>query len=231
MRVLAVDTTTERGSLAVVSEDGTLADVRVRTAAGHSRWLLPAVQAALGGLGLEPSALDAFAVTTGPGSFTGLRVGLSSVQGLALACARPCLGVSALAVLGGMASGAGSSGPSESSSVRGLRVLALMNAFRGEVYWAFYEDGTLVSGPSVGPLEQALADARPGTAFVGDAVAGARGRIEAVVPAALFPETELYLASALGRAALVRLEAGEAPSVSQLRPLYLRGADIRLPRP
>ena len=57
MRVLAVDTTTERGSLAVVSDEGVLAEARVRTGAGHSRWLLPALDAVLRGLGLAPSPI------------------------------------------------------------------------------------------------------------------------------------------------------------------------------
>ena len=99
MHVLAADTTTPRGSVAVVSEAGVLAEARVATSEGHSRWLLPAVDTLLRGLGLAPAALGAFAVTTGPGSFTGLRVGLASVQGLALACGRPCVGLSALDVL------------------------------------------------------------------------------------------------------------------------------------
>ena len=220
MRVLAVDTTTERGSLAVVSDAGVLAEVRVQAGAGHSRWLLPALDAVLKGLGLAAPELDCFAVTTGPGSFTGLRVGLSSVQGLALASGRPCLGLSALDMLARAA--AGSAGG----------VVALMNAFRGEVYWAVYDHhGVRLVGPRVGPLEQALAEAPVGAAFVGDAVAPMRARIAAGVAGALFPEIELHLAAALGRAALVGLAAGDAVAASALRPLYLRGADARVSRP
>jgi tRNA threonylcarbamoyladenosine biosynthesis protein TsaB len=220
VRVLAVDTTTERGSLAVVSDEGPLAEVRVRTGAGHSRWLLPAVDVVLRGLGLTVSQLDALAVTRGPGSFTGLRVGLSSVQGLALAGERPCVGLSALDLLARSAAGAGEG------------VVALMDAFRAEVYWAVYDRaGALVAGPGVGPLETALAEAPLGAAFVGDAVAGARQRIEERAPAARFPEVELYLATALAQAALDRIAAGDTITVADLRPLYLRVADIRVPRP
>jgi tRNA threonylcarbamoyladenosine biosynthesis protein TsaB len=220
VRVLAVDTTTERGSLAVVSDEGVLAEVRVRTGAGHSRWLLPAVDALLRGLGLGAPEIDAFAVTTGPGSFTGLRVGLSSVQGLALASERPCVGLSALDTLALGAAG---------SSVG---IVALMDAFRAEVYWAVYErDGARLAGPYVGPLEAALAEAPAGAAFVGDAVAKSRRRIEDGVGDALFPEVELHLAASLGRAALARLAAGDTIVPSELRPLYLRGVDIRVSRP
>jgi tRNA threonylcarbamoyladenosine biosynthesis protein TsaB len=220
VRVLAVDTTTVRGSLAVVSQEGVLAEVRVRTGAGHSRWLLPAVEAVLGGLGLAAPELDGFAVTTGPGSFTGLRIGMSSVQGLALACQRPCIGVSALDTLAFAAAGSGD------------RIVALMDAFRGEVYWALYDrSGTRLAGPHVGPLEQALEQAPAGAAFAGDAVGQARPRIEAAVGGALFPQVELHLAATLGRAALGRLATGDTVSASELRPLYLRGADVGVSRP
>lgn len=220
MRVLAVDTTTERGSLAVVSAEAVLAEVRVRTGAGHSRWLLPAAEAVLHGLGLAASQVDLFAVTTGPGSFTGLRIGLSSVQGLALASRKPCVGLSALDTLALAAAGSSD------------RIVALMDAFRAEVYWAVYDRaGERLAGPHVGPLETALAEAPVGSAFVGDAIAKERRRIGEAVPAALFPEVELHLAAVLGRAALGRLAGGDAVPAAALRPLYLRGADARVSRP
>ncbi len=222
MRVLAVDTTTERGSVALVSDQGILGEARVRSAAGHSRWLLPAVDALLRGADVGARELDGFAVTTGPGSFTGLRVGLSSVQGLALASGRPCVALSALDTLALASASAGS----------GERIVTLMDAFRGEVYWAVYDrEGGRLAGPRVGPLEAALAEAPAGAAFVGDAVSGARQRIEERARGACFPPIDLHLAVPLGRAALTRLAAGEETSpAAALRPLYLRGADIRVSR-
>jgi tRNA threonylcarbamoyladenosine biosynthesis protein TsaB len=220
VRLLAVDTTTPRGSVAVVGEDGVLAGARVLSAAGHSRWLLPAAQALLLGLGVQPADLDGYAVTVGPGSFTGLRVGLSTVEGLAIAAGRPCVGRSALEVLGASASGVG--GPT----------LAVMDAFRGEVFWALFgPGGEALSSPRVGPLEEALDGLPPKTAFVGDAVDARRGAILASVPDAVFPEVDLYLAGALGRGALADVAEGRGVAPSALRPLYLRGADIRPTRP
>jgi tRNA threonylcarbamoyladenosine biosynthesis protein TsaB len=220
VHVLAVDTTTERGSLAVVSEEAVLAEARVRAGAGHSRWLLPAADVLLRGLGLGVPEIDGFAVTTGPGSFTGLRVGLSSVQGLALASGRPCVGLSSLDTLALAAAGSSD------------RIVALMDAFRAEVYWAVYDrEGVRLAGPHVGPLESALAEVSAGVAFVGDAVAKSRRRIEAGVAEPRFPDVDLHLAGSLGRAALARLAAGDTIPASALRPLYLRGADARVSRP
>ena len=220
MRVLAVDTTTARGSVALVSEDGVLGEARVVAAEGHSCWLLPAVDALLRGTGVEPRALDVFAVTTGPGSFTGVRVGLSSVQGLALASGKPCVGLSALHVLALAAAG------------RGAPIVALMDAFRGETYVAVYdaEAGALETG-RVGVLEDIACDLPGRALFVGDAAVSQRARIATLVPGAQFVDLDLFLAVPLGRAALDRARRGLTLSPSELRPLYLRGADIRSPRP
>jgi tRNA threonylcarbamoyladenosine biosynthesis protein TsaB len=223
VRVLAADTTTPRGSLAVVAAEGVLAEARVETDQGHSRWLLPAADALLSGLGIAPATLDAFAVTVGPGSFTGLRIGLSSVQALALAAGKPCVGLPAPDVLARLAAAAGA----------GERpIVTLADAFRGEVYWAVYDaDGTPRHSPRVGALEQALEQAPDGAAFVGDAVETARERIARARPGASFPPTDLYLAAELGRAALACLARGATVAPSALRPLYLRGADVRPSRP
>ncbi len=204
----------------MVSDGGVVAEARVTTAEGHSRWLLPAADAVLRGLGLEPAAMDAFAVTTGPGSFTGLRVGLATVQGLALASGRPCVGLSALDVLALTAAG------------RQEAIVALMDAFRGEVYARVYDGGGQALHPArVGALEALLPDVPPGAAFVGDAAVSLRERIAALRLDASFPEPELFLAAPLGRAGLALARAGSTVPASRLRPLYLRGADVRLPRP
>jgi tRNA threonylcarbamoyladenosine biosynthesis protein TsaB len=216
VRVLAVDTTSPRASLAVADESGTLAETRVVCDGGHSRWLLPAVDALLRGLGVGPAEIDLFAVTSGPGSFTGLRVGLGTVQGLSLASRRPCLGVSTLDVV---AHGAlPVAGP----------IVVLLEAFRGEVFWAVYDaEGRLGGERCVGPLEAALASAPLGSDFVGGAAQSQREAIRAVVAGASFPETSGYLAATLARMALGR--AQEAGPPSALSPVYLRGAGISPP--
>ncbi len=204
----------------MAGDEGILAEVRVVTEAGHSRWLLPAVAAVLQGLGLSVGALDALAVTTGPGSFTGLRVGLGSVQGLALASGRPCVGLSTLDVLALAAAGSSDT------------VVALVDAFRGEVFSGVYDAaGTPRGEPRVGPLSAVLAGLAPGTAFVGGRAGASRDAIRAAVPGAVFPETPGFLAETLARAALGLVRTGAAVRPAELRPVYLRAADIRPSRP
>jgi tRNA threonylcarbamoyladenosine biosynthesis protein TsaB len=225
VRVLALDTTTPRGSVAVAGEEGVLAEARVLTEHGHSRWALGATDALLHGLGIAPAALDGFAVTVGPGSFTGLRVGISSIQGLALAAGRPCVGLSALDVLALAA--AGRSGA--------VRIVTLVDAFRGETCARRYDAVGRPLGPAqVGALETLVAEAGAEglpTAYVGGVAAAHRDAIATLDAAALFPEVDLYLAAPLAAAAIARLAAGRGEAPSSLRPLYLRGADVRPPRP
>jgi tRNA threonylcarbamoyladenosine biosynthesis protein TsaB len=219
VRILAVDTTTFRGSLAVVSDEGMEAEARLASSRGHSRWVLSAVQMALDGLGLEPADLDGFAVTVGPGSFTGLRVGMSSVQGLALATGRPCLGVSALDVL------------ARASAGRAATIVALIDAVRGEVFGGVYDGaGTPARQSLAGRVEEIVAGVEGQVAFVGDGALRYRDQIEHLVPGAVFPDIDLYLAAHLGRQALPGLADGRGCAPGELRPLYLRGAHIRKPR-
>jgi tRNA threonylcarbamoyladenosine biosynthesis protein TsaB len=219
VKVLGIDTTTSRGSVALVASGELLGEVRLSTQASHSRRLLPAVAFLLDALGLEAAAIEGLAVTTGPGSFTGLRIGISTVQGLGLALGRPCLGVSALDVVAARAEGEG-------------EILAVvMDAWRGEVYGAVYD---AAARPLAAPVVEApasfLARVPPGRAvFVGEGALRYRELIERERPDAGFSRRSLYLAGTLARLAEPRLEAGLGAGPEALRPLYLRPADARLP--
>lgn len=212
--MLAVDTTTPRASVALAGPGGIVAEERAVSESGHSRWLLPAIEALVRGAGLEPGAVDLFAVTTGPGSFTGLRVGLGTVQGLALASRKRCFGLSSLDVLAHAAKGTAAT------------LVALVDAFRGEVFSGVYDGAARLQGERrVGPLAAVLRGLPPGSAFVGEAASAQRAAIAAAVPEAVFPETGSFLAAPLALVALQSPELAVGPG--ELRPLYLRGADIR----
>ena len=99
MKILAVDTATKSCSVAIVDKDTLLAEVSITSKQTHSRHLMEMVNRAMGMSGLNISGLDGLAVTIGPGSFTGLRIGISSVKGLAMASGKPVVGISSLDVL------------------------------------------------------------------------------------------------------------------------------------
>ena len=97
MWVLALDTSSPGGAVALLRDDEPAVERAGDPALSHAERLPRAIAEVLAEAGLPPAALDLFAVASGPGAFTGLRVGLATVQGLALALDRPAIGVSALA--------------------------------------------------------------------------------------------------------------------------------------
>jgi len=210
--LLAVDTSTRCGSVALRGEGRLLGEVRRELDGGHSRWLVGAVADLLARADVGVSALDGLAVVTGPGSFTGLRVGLATVQGLALARELPCLGISTLDVLAWKVRGSGA------------RIVAVMDAWRGELYVAEYDaqaspEGQVALETPEGLLERI--GTRPATLF-GDGALRHRERIAAACPAAAFPDRSLYLAASLAELAESRLERGEGGRAADLRAVYVR---------
>jgi len=217
MKVLAVDTTSVRESIALAVDGALVAEVRLQTADGHSRHVLPAIAFLVECAGLAPRDVEGYAVVVGPGSFTGLRVGISTVQGLALAASRPCLGVSTLDVL--------------AATIRGEAptLVAMVDAGRGDqVFAAVYDaEGRLRSGPEAAAAEAVAAGVEGEAAFVGDGAERYRAAILRTRPEARFPPRDLYLAGTLALLAEPRLHEGEGQPPSALRPMYLRAADIR----
>jgi tRNA threonylcarbamoyladenosine biosynthesis protein TsaB len=216
VKLLAVDTTSERESVALADDLVVLAEARVR-AHGHSRPLLPAIEFVLRASGIEAMEIEGYAVTVGPGSFTGVRVGLSTVQGLALASGRPCLGVSTLDVLAAAIAG------------EAPTLVPMIDASRsGQVFAAVYGTDARPLGDPRSVAAEAIAGGIEGPlAVVGDGADRYRAEIVARRPDVLFPRRRLYLAAALARLAAPRLAAGEGTAPGALRPLYLRAADIR----
>ena len=213
-----MDTTTDRGSVAVVEGGAVLGEIRLQAGMGHSRRLLPAVDFLLRGLGLAPEAVEGYAVTAGPGSFTGLRVGLASVQGMALASGKPCLALSTLDVLAARIAGAAPT------------LVAVMDAHRGEVYAAAYDAQARPRGePVTAAPDRAFGGIPAGAAFIGNGAERYREAIVAAVPDAAFPARSAFLAGTLGRIAEPLLAAGRGVGASELRPLYLRGTGAAPP--
>jgi tRNA threonylcarbamoyladenosine biosynthesis protein TsaB len=179
-----------------------------------------AVACLLEGLALAPGDVEGYAVAAGPGSFTGLRVGISTVQGMALAGDRPCAAVSALDALAARAA------PFPGG------IVAVMEAHRGEVFGAVYDgSGRAAKGePEASPLAALLDRSPDAAAFIGDGADRYRSEILAARPGAVFPDRSLFLAGTIGRLGEALLAAGKGIAASELRPLYLREASIRKPR-
>lgn len=209
MIVLAIDTSGSGCSAAVY--DSEAAAVLGRSGAdlgkGHAERLMEFVDAALATAGRSLDDIDRIAVTVGPGSFTGIRVGVAAARGFALALGKPAVGVSTLAVL---AEGIRAEAP-------GRPVLAAIDAKRDEVYvQAFDAAGVAMSEPEALSVDAARAR------FSGfDGVVGGSGApLVAPDRAAQSPELiDAAVVAALGVAA--------DPASAKPKPLYLRGPDAK----
>ena len=160
MKVLGIDTSTLVARVAVVDGERVLATaehVASPTASaksgGRTTEILVAIDDACRAAGIGPRELDAVAVGAGPGSFTGLRIGMATAKGIAFAAGLPLWAVSSLAALAWGTHG---------------RVMAVLDARRGEVFAGLYRDGVLVGGERVMPPAELEADA---DAYIGDALA------------------------------------------------------------
>lgn len=96
MKLLAIESSAKTASVAVAQNGVLLGEMFQNNGLTHSKTILPMIDALLSNLNLRVSDLDAIAVSNGPGSFTGLRIGVAAAKGLALAAGKPCIGVSTL---------------------------------------------------------------------------------------------------------------------------------------
>ena len=211
MIVLALDTANGACSAAVLKDGVVLAAFSEPMMRGHQERLAPLVREALSEAGIAASDLDRIGVTVGPGSFTGLRVGLAFAKGLALALGRPCIGIGSLEALAASAPGAG-------------LTAAVIDAKRGQVYLQVFEAGVPVMAPDVLPI--GIAAAR-----LAELWSGGTSRLVgpgAALLADVLPRAELIERAAPDPVALARLAAGK-PAAAPARPLYLRAPDAKLP--
>jgi tRNA threonylcarbamoyladenosine biosynthesis protein TsaB len=223
MRILAVDTATKSCSVAVTENDTVLGEVTAVSEQTHSKHLLDMVHAVIREAGLTLSALDGFAVTRGPGSFTGLRIGISSVKGLALATNKPVVGISSLETL------------AQQVTPTSELICPLIDARKGQIYTSLYRYGS--RGLSRQLEERVLApqeglhniDER--CVFVGSGAVLYRGVIaDKLGDLACFATREQHIiqATTLANLALKRFEKGDAGQVDDLVPRYIRKSDAEL---
>lgn len=223
MRLLALDTATENCGIGLAVDGRMQVELGLAHGQTHARHLMAGVKAVLELAGIRLRDLDAFAVTCGPGSFTGLRIGISTVKGMALALGKPMAGVSTLAVLAHQADGP-----------EGL-ICPMIDARRREVYWSLYRKTTNgiepVEPEQVGPAARAAEKIDGPCMFMGNGALVYRDVLENHLshPAQWGSASNSALRIAwVARLAWQRLEMGESDDVRGLSPVYLRKSDAEI---
>ena len=211
--ILAIDTTREAGSLALARGEELIDETLVHAPGGFAHVIYGQLAQLLGRHGVKPAMVDCFAAASGPGSFTGVRVGLACVKGLAEALGKPAVAVSNLEAMATFGSAR-------------LRAV-VMDARRGEIYGAVYDDAGRLASPEVVMTLAAWLETLPEgkmefIAMDPAALAGTRfehARIATAPPA---------LAGAMARIALARFLGGEASDPAALDANYVRRSDAEL---
>jgi tRNA threonylcarbamoyladenosine biosynthesis protein TsaB len=226
MLVLGIESSGPRGGVALLEEERPLGEALFEAGMVHGREIAPATERILREAGKRPADLDLIAVDIGPGSYTGLRVGLAAAKGLSFALGRPLIGVASLDVLALQVSAAHPAGLAEAAAAKGRILAPAIDAKWDQVYGALYEvrDGRPVRTTDMfaeGP-EAFAARVPSGALVVGDALErhaalfAARGAVAA--PRDLWSPRPALVA-ALGRR---RHAEGGRDGVATLVPLYLR---------
>ncbi len=229
MNILAIDTSTSFATVAIAVDEQVVAESLLNTNRTLSARLVPEIERLLASTALSFGDIDIFASSIGPGSFTGVRGGIATIQGLALATGKPCAGFSSLALL------------AMNFSLSTTLVCPMLDARKNEVYAALYDCSAVIPSPHTvdcvlppaAILEQiAVATGEP-VIFLGDGALRFHDLIaERLGDQAVFAPYPLNSPHA-GNGTLLALHAfrcGNLLEASQLLPLYLRASDAELNR-
>ena len=212
MKILAADTALGACSVAVLDGEKILAHRFVLMDRGHAEALAPMADEAMRAAGIAFSALDRLAVTTGPGTFTGQRVGLAFMRGMRLALKRPLTGITTLEAMAAAAM--------EEANTH--YAAALHDAKRGEFYFQMCSRDGALFAPRIGSLDEAVNAMNSETialAGTGAEAFALQAKNKTIVTTIRQPDA-LWVA---------RLALRAEPSDEQVRPLYLRAPDAKLP--
>jgi len=220
MLILAIDTALDACSAGVLDTDaGKLIALESQPMKrGHAEALMPLIARVIKEAGIAFASFDRIAVTTGPGSFTGLRVGLSAARGIALAADKTVVGLTTLAAY---------AAPVVSDNA-GRPVISAIDARHDQVYFQVVSgDGRSLIRPRVAPIEEALRASRFGAPHL---VGNAAGILADRWPTDALPPFRVDAQPAPDIEWVAWLGAAVNPDTAPARPYYLRAPDAKLPK-
>lgn len=213
MKILAIDTSALTATAAILSEDMLIGEISTTTKLTHSQTIMPMIDELLKKVSLDITDIDLFACSEGPGSFTGLRIGIGTIKGLAYGLGKPVVGVSTLEAL------------AHNIDVTDLVICPIMDARRGQVYNGLYRYNNnklvCIAEPRALSIEELCQEISERTIFVGDGVNVHKEKIKELIgDKAVFasPQNLLQRAGSVAYAALSK----KSVSAEDLTAVYLR---------
>jgi tRNA threonylcarbamoyladenosine biosynthesis protein TsaB len=219
MNILALDTSAKSASVSILNEQKVLAEYTVNVNLTHSQTILPMCEHILSCCNIPLEEIDYFAVSNGPGSFTGLRIGIAAVKGFAFAAQKPCIAVSTLEAL------------SYNVSDFTGTVCCVMDARCHQVYNALFSFSPAAKtrlcadrAISLEALQEELLSAPAPILLVGDGADLCYNEYQSKIPGIQICSVpnRYQRASSVGMAAWEKIRAGQSFSASELMPEYLR---------
>ncbi len=223
MKILALDTATSSCSVAVTDDGSLCAELTLRKNQTHSKHLMEMIDSVLAIAGFGVGDLDGLAVTIGPGSFTGLRIGIGTIKGLAFAVDKPVVGISSLETLAWQCAD------------RSNLICPLLDARKAEVYYATYrfdKDDLVQQTPAraVKP-EVVVREITDSCVFIGSGAQLYRQKIKKIMGGMAHfgpPGQDIIRASSIAFLSMKRFKAHDTDGVADLIPHYIRKSDAEL---
>lgn len=219
MLILAFDTSSKTASVAVLNNDIIIYESLINVGLNHSEVLLPAIEQACLQTRIKIAEFDLFSCTIGPGSFTGLRIGASTLKGFMLATGKPATGVSSLAAL---ALNAGKTSKT---------ICSLMDAGRGQVYSAYFKNKQNILLEQIGEekvLKPYDIEKNRDTIFVGDGALKYADIINDNINDIIFLPQNYCRASSVGLLGKEKFDRNELLDAETFTPVYLRSHDANI---
>ena len=226
MLTLAIDTSTKTASVALLRYDSILAECLINVSINHSVTLLPMIENILSTACVKIGEVDLFALTVGPGSFTGLRISAGAVKGLALATGKPVVGVCTVDALAlNLADSA-------------IIICPMLDAGRREVYTALYRPRRSgipekITGERVVGPEEFLKEVDEDVIFLGDGSTKYAKLIREILPDKSYfasPQLQYVRAFAVGLLGMKKFRKGDTLDLITLTPQYLRLSEAEIKR-
>lgn len=214
MKILAWDTSTPYPSIVLSNDEDLIGEINLNIGLRHSSHLIPAIDELLKMTETRMEEIDVIAATIGPGSFTGIRVGLATAKALCFSLNRPFAPVISLDAIA-------------LKEEKAERLIAAIDAKKGEVFIAEYSYGTRVWGPEAVPVEELWN--KGGGTFIGDAVLRFQSEIERKLKdKVIFSRRTLFIGSETAKIGYRIAMKGKTVGPEGIFPLYLRASDAEI---